>query len=292
MRTLILLALVATTTVYAQEPTDPSAGISAGSEISADAGAPFGTVAPTGLEDLDLSDIEAELGTQITVGPAESLPETSLPDPTGSTDVEPVTKQWNLSTQKLRPVKFYPWTPWWQNQYRRLSIRNSGGAIRCGSRSFCLHCQRVNSQVLIPEQPAVEVVAEPISSDARVSESFDDIKADLEDFRHDYFISGIFGGSAYNATNVDSDNTLGLAVGMNTMDNRLVLEGTFTRGQFFIEDANPYNRFLAVDKMEQMNFTVAAKSPLFYGRIWGGRIQPYLGALISYTRRDFSRAIC
>ncbi|MBC86216.1 MAG: hypothetical protein CL677_03465 [Bdellovibrionaceae bacterium] len=264
MRTLTLVAVViATLSANAQDSEIVVTDVSASSEIAADAGTPLGTSAPTGLEDLDLSDIEAELGQQINVNPSD----TEILNPSLS-DTEVI-----LPENEVLPTESV--TAPTESPFEDTPASFASPVITPAT-----------NDSLIPNQPGLEVVAEPIAVSSEIREDFEGYEP--ENFNHRFYVNGIFGGTGYNADNVESDATLGLAVGYNTEDNTIVIEGALTSGRFFIEDANPYNRYMAIDSMQQYNFTMAVKAPLFYGKIMGGRIQPYVGALVGYTYREFS----
>lgn len=100
-----------------------------------------------------------------------------------------------------------------------------------------------------------------------------------------YYVAGQVGTANYqDAANIRGKLASGVSIGMVTPD-RFVVEGSFMYGQFQVDDiAGAYATYQTLD-MNQYNWSVAGKYQLL-----PGKLRPTVGALASYTRRNYSYA--
>ncbi len=100
-----------------------------------------------------------------------------------------------------------------------------------------------------------------------------------------YYVSGLVGTANYNdGANIRGRLSSGVAFGIVTPE-RFVAEGSFTYGQFQVDDFYGVRPTYSTLDMDQYNWSVGAKYQLL-----PGRLRPAVGALASYTRRNYSFA--
>lgn len=151
---------------------------------------------------------------------------------------------------------------------------------------------------LIPKQPAVEVVAEPIAmeggftedptSEIVMTEQIEEIATEFNVNSEKWYVSGIFGTTDYDKANLSTENAIGFAVGTRTFK-KFIVEGSFILSKVFSKQrANANNEATRdyAEKIDQMNVGVAVKVPLFEGQVFNGLITPVAGVIASYTRRN------
>ncbi|MBT4762503.1 MAG: porin family protein [Bdellovibrionaceae bacterium] len=152
--------------------------------------------------------------------------------------------------------------------------------------------QPVQQTQQVQQVPMVQIVAEPSDYEKENNEMKDEIvsavraeiKASQEDemeavVEDTYYVTGLVGSSEYpGATDVKSNSSTGILVGVETGDN-LIIEGGFIYSSYYLDQYYSYYRDL-----DQYNFTVGAKYSFLKGRV-----SPTVGALVSYTTRSYDK---
>lgn len=156
---------------------------------------------------------------------------------------------------------------------------------------------------VIPSQPVVEVVAEPLdfinpdgSTDSvPLDNGWSQVDANSsktsfvsEEFKNkkgEWYMTGLFGTTDYDTAGFSSDNAFGFSVGTR-ISNYFLVESALIVSKIFAEGYdNAGLQFY--DKIDQYNVNLALKVPVFEGQIFAGRLQPIVGVVGSYTRRNY-----
>lgn len=146
--------------------------------------------------------------------------------------------------------------------------------------------------------PAPAVTTYPVSAGQDEDEDKVDIRSEIraaleetkakpEKGPESYYISGQVGLGKYpDVVNVRGNVATGFSVGLVTPE-RIVVEGSFMLADYELEDVfytmAPYPGFSRIVDMRQYNLGAAVKYKLL-----PGRLQPNVGAMVSYTRRTMT----
>lgn len=99
-----------------------------------------------------------------------------------------------------------------------------------------------------------------------------------------YYVAGQVGVAEYpDASNVDGNVSTGFSVG-SRLDNRVIVEGTFIYSNFYIDRNYWFSSYPVYRELDQYNIAIATKYALL-----PGKISPIVGAVGSYTRRDYKQ---
>jgi opacity protein-like surface antigen len=135
----------------------------------------------------------------------------------------------------------------------------------------------------------------PVTDDEETSAVRSEIRASFEatkpqtEAKQSVYVTGLVGMGTYdNVVNVRGDLAGGFAVGVITPE-RLIAEGSFLAGDYLLEDVynswDPINGIYYPRMVDMRQYNVGGA--LKY-QILPGKLQPTVGALASYTRRNFS----
>ena len=149
---------------------------------------------------------------------------------------------------------------------------------------------------LVPSSPQVQVISqEPVEQEA----SLEDVKNEIihsvreelraeeaikEESKNESYVSAFVGMATYqDAINVESNEALGFSMGTRLQD-KYIVEGSFIYSNHYVDQiGRNYTNTFVYDDLDQYNFIAAIKyAPKF------GRISPQVGALISYTHRQYN----
>lgn len=178
------------------------------------------------------------------------------------------------------------------------SVSSTVTATSTGDNSPATATATITSAAVAPSEPVV-VIQAPQKSEAEIRQEVEaelrrsevrtevrsEVRADLKDAskkeeksKPRVSVGGLLTTMSYpDAYNTNSDFGAGVSIGW-VGANRIGVEGTFLYSQHTIDDS--YSMYKEVD---QQNWSVAARYSIL-----PGAITPVVGALMSYTRRDYT----
>ena len=142
--------------------------------------------------------------------------------------------------------------------------------------------QPAQSQLAAPEIQSVKPVEEAPKAEATSSLAVSEEEAAAPVKANQLYVSGALGGVSYDASNVKGNFGGGFAVGM-LMNERVAVEASFLYSNHFIDTFwNPG----IYRELDQYDIGINAK---YY--ILTTRLQPYIGAGVSYITRNYKQRI-